>query len=425
MEIAKIKDYLIEFQKSELPQIIERELRIGGGVTLINTILGPRRAGKTYFLYQLIKDLPKAKIIYLNFEDTRLASLTFKDFLDVVNLHIELFGSEPQYIFFDEPQNVEQWERGVRTLFDQRKYKIILTGSSSKLLSKEIATHLRGRSIKHLLLPYSFREFLRSQKVETPQLMTAKESSVIKNLLNKWLEWGGYPEVVKTPDAMEKMKILESYKELIIYKDIIERYRPKNSFLIKILIELMTTSFTKEFSINNWFNSLKSRNIAISKKTLYTYSSYIEDSLAIFLLEKWSPKLKEKRLSQKKAYLCDNGLAYKQKEISKMMENAVFLELKRLQNINPRLEIYYWKDYQLREVDFVVKRGRRIEELIQVTKAESKADLKEREISSLLAASPELKCRNLKVITWGYEALERQGGKKITFIPLWKWLLKD
>jgi len=425
MDAKEVRDYVIEFQKSGIPPMVPRELAIQTRISLINTIIGPRRAGKTYFLYQVMQPLEKPHVLYLNLEDTRLLNVTFRDFLNVVNLHTEITGTEPEYIFLDEPQNITAWEKGVRTLFDRRKFRIIITGSSSKLLSSEIATQLRGRGITHLLLPYSFREFLASQAVEVPELISSAEAAKLKNYLNLWLQFGGYPEIVKTADKSEKMKILEGYKDMIIYKDIIERYKVKESFLVKLLIDHLITAFTKEFSINSFFNVLKSRNIKVSKKTLYAYLSFVEDSVAFFVLEKWSPKLKEQRLAPKKAYLCDNGLAYRQREEkSKLMENVVFLELKRMQNLNPMINLYYWKDYRQREVDFVIKEGRKVTQLIQVTYAESNTDVRKREVTNLLAAGKELKCRELKVITWDYEGIEKHAGKKISFMPMWKWLLK-
>ena len=424
MERKEVRDYLAEFQKGSLPPLVERELVIQSKTSLIQTIIGPRRAGKTYFLYQLMQGLERSKVLYLNFEDTRLLTVTFKDFLDVVNLHAELFGNEPEHIFLDEPQNISGWERGVRTLFDRRKYDIILTGSSSKLLGREIATQLRGRSIKHILLPYSFGEFLKSSQFDIPEVISEGEAARIKGLLKQWLQSGGYPEVVKSSESNERMKILESYKDLIIYRDIIDRYRIRAPFLIKLLIDLILANFAKEFSVNNLFNLLKSRNIKVSKKSLYAYLSYVEDSLAIFLLEKWSPQMKEQRLSPKKIYLCDNGLVFRQREeLGRLMENTVFLQLKRMQNLNPLLEVYYWKDYQQREVDFILKEGGRITQLLQVTSAGSREEVREREVSNLVAASRLLKCRNLKVITWDYEKREKLNGKQLYFVPLWKWLL--
>ena len=424
MDIGEARDYIIEFQGSKPPAMVPRELAIKTRTTLINTIIGPRRAGKTYFLHQLMQPLGIGSVLYLNFEDTRLLSATFKDFLALVNLHTEVTGKGPEYVFFDEPQNVASWEKGVRTLFDAGKFRIVLTGSSSKLLGSEIATHLRGRSITHLLLPYSFREFLASRGVEIPAMASSSDAARLRNHLNEWLGFGGYPEVVKTEDKNEKIKILEGYKDLIVYKDIIERHGAREPFLVKLLIDHLIANSTREFSINSFFNALKSRNISVSKKTLYEYLSLIEDSVAVFVLEKWSPKLKEQRLSPKKAYLCDNGLAYrKAEEKSKVMENAVFLELKRMQNLNPMLGIYYWKDYRQREVDFVIRESRDTTRLIQVTYATGRDGIREREVSGLLAASGELGCDTLEIITWDYESSEKHGRKTITFTPLWKWLI--
>jgi len=424
MDTAKVKEYIADFQKSEFPPLTPRELRINARTTVINTIIGPRRAGKTYYLYQLMQPIPRHEILYLNFEDIRLVSITFKDFLDIVNLHTELTNTKPGYVFLDEPQVVGEWEKGVRTLLDQQKFKIVITGSSSKLLSKELATQLRGRTITHILLPYSFSEFLEASGVHPKQPFSSEEKAKLRNYLERWLGWGGYPEVVKTESVTEKMKILESYRELIVYKDVVERYGIKTPFLAKLLTEHLISNFSKEFSVNAFFNLLKSRNIRVSKKTLYAYLSLIEDSVAIFLVEKYSPKLKEQKLSPKKVYLCDTGLAYRQRhEKPKLMENMVFLQLKRMQNLNPGLEIFYWKNHQ-HEVDFVLKEGQGIRKIIQVTYADSREDVQKRELASLLAATKELKPRKLEVITWNYEGEEVYKGKGITFTPLWKWLLQ-
>jgi predicted AAA+ superfamily ATPase len=424
MDERDVRDYIIETHREATPPLVSRELSIRPGTSLINTIIGPRRAGKTYFLYQLRKLSGNMRTLYLNFEDTRLLTVSFKDFHKLVELYIEIFGAQPEQIFFDEPQNVLQWERGVRSISDRKKYSIVITGSSSKMLSSEISTHLRGRSITHLLLPFSFREFLAGVKAVVPKVISSSDAAVIKGQLKKWLMFGGYPEVVKATEKAEKIKILKSYKETMIYRDIIERHRIKEPFMVKLMMEHLISGFSKDFSVNSFFRLLKSRNMAVSKKTLYSYLSFIEDSLGVFLLEKWSPKLKESRLSPKKAYLCDNGLAYMHnEEISRLMENSVFLELKRRQDLNPSTGLHYWKDYSQREVDFVITDGMMATELIQVTYAYAAEDVRKRETSALIAASKELKCSNMLVITWDYECVQKRKKGQIVFVPLWKWLL--
>jgi hypothetical protein len=431
MDIKEVRNYISDFQRIPLPPAIPRELTVSGRESLINTIIGPRRAGKTYLLYQHMKLLEPAGVLYLNFEDTRLASVNFMDFPGIVKIHTEVTGKEPRHIFVDEPQNVASWERGIRTLFDAGRYIITITGSSSKLLGSEIATQLRGRGISHLLLPYSFREFLTSRGVETPKVIGTTDEAVLMKTLSEWLGFGGYPEVAKAQGDAEKMKILDTYKDLIIYRDVIERHKVKSPFLVKLLIEHMIECFTKEFSINSFYNLIKSRNIRSSKKTLYSYVSFIEDSVSFFMLEKWDAKLKERRLALKKVYLCDTGLAYRQREyVSKLMENAVFLELRRKQNLDPEMELYYWKDHQQKEVDFIIRRGKRTEKMVQVTYSDQRQDLKGREIENLQAAAAQLGCSSAEIITWGYEGSEtvpaaKPGGPEVrlVFVPLWKWLL--
>jgi hypothetical protein len=424
MDKAQVRDYLVEFQRASLPAAVPRELTPRGRIGLIHSILGPRRAGKTYLLYQMMRGLPRPEVLYLNFEDTRLLSVRFDEVLDVLRLHEEMFGREPRHLFLDEPQNLPQWERAVRTCFDRRTLAIVLTGSSSRLLGREIATALRGRAVSHLLLPYSFREYLRSRGIGVPSPPSASDEARLRNALSQFLAWGGYPEVVGSADETERMKILDSYRELIVYRDVIDRYRPRSPFAMKLLIDLLLASSAREFSVHGWYGLLKSRNIAVSKNTLYNYLSQFEDSLAAFVLERWSPKLKERRLAPKKAYLCDTGLAYRQREDrGRQMENAVFLELMRLQDQAPDLELAYWRDHRQREVDFVVRRGARVTALVQVTMAADRREVPEREADNLLAASKELGCRKLVVVTWDHEGEERTGGRTVRFVPLWRWLL--
>jgi len=432
MNREEITEYLIDFQKKELPELTKREIEVKES-KMIKSIIGPRRAGKTYFFYQKIEKLidsgtKKENILYLNFEDPRLIDVTFKEIMEIIKLHWELYPTstkEKMYIFFDEPQNIKRWETTARYLYDEG-FDLFLTGSSSKLLSKEIATSLRGRTISYLFLPFSFKEFLKAKDLLLDvSKLSSREKSMLLGSLNEYMDFGGFPEIVSENDTETKTRIIGEYFNLIIYRDIVERYKIKNISLIKQLIKSLMTSFSKEFSIHKEYLTLKSRGIKVSKNTLYTYASMLEDTVFVFFLPRFNYSVRKREFSINKVYLCDvcfNKLVGAAKDKGRKMENVVFLDLQRRKKA--LADFFYWKDSLQHEVDFVVKQEQKIKQLIQVTYASGKEDIEKREIRSLLKASKELKCRDLLVITWDYEAEEEFKGKEIKFVPLWKWLLE-
>ncbi|MBC7091381.1 MAG: ATP-binding protein [Nitrososphaeria archaeon] len=421
MQITLVNDYITEWVKRRIAVGIERELKVPKRMDKIISIIGPRRSGKTYFFYQLISE-DRENSLYLNFEDTRLADINFKEIREVVRAYIEVCGREPSSIFFDEIQNVVGWEKALRSLLDLQKYNLFVTGSSSKLLSREIATQLRGRAFSYLLLPFSFREFLKAKKFDFKAPLTFDEIARAKNLLREYLEYGGFPEVVL--EDVEKDRILKEYSEMILFKDIVERHRLRNISLARLLLNFFLQNFSNEFSVNRVLKS--SATINFGKNTLYNYIEKVQDSVAIFFLNRFSPKVYQRMSWPKKVYVCDTGLAKVTRiseNIGKLMENVVYLELLRLTNRRPMLEIYYWKESQQREVDFLLKEGVNIEHLIQVTYASGRDEVEKREIKSLIEASRRTGCKNLSIITWDYEDKIKVEGESINFTPLWKWLL--
>ena len=420
MQPSLVKDYIVEWAKKETAKGINRELEVPRRKDKVISVIGPRRAGKTYYFYQLLGE-EKENSLYLNFEDTRLMDVNFKEIRDLIRVYMEVADKVPSNLFFDEVQNVKSWEIAVRELLDLQRYNMFATGSSSKLLSREIATQLRGRTFSYLLLPFSFREFLKAKNVTT-EFLTMDDAAKIRSLLRDYLEFGGFPEVAF--EETEKERILKEYFEMTLFRDIVERHKLKNISLARFLLSFFLQNFSKEFSINKIVKSLKSQKFG--KNTLYSYVDKIQDSVVLFVLNRFSPKVYQRESWPKKIYLCDTGLTKIvrfSEDIGKLMENCVFLELLRLTNKKPLLEIYYWKNHQQAEVDFVLKEGTKIEQLIQVTYASGKDEIEEREVKSLLKASKEIKCKDLSVITWNYEDAVKINNRIVKFIPLWKWLL--
>ena len=414
----EVIDYFKEYEK--IPEVMERDLKVPLNSDFIISIIGPRRAGKTFFLFSLYKEIKNP--VYLNFEDLRLIETEAKEIRDLIRIFVEIYGKIPKHLLLDEIQNIKDWERIVREMHELKKYKIFITGSSSKLLSKEIATQLRGRVLSFMLLPFSFKEFLRFKKVNIEKFLSKDKEAKIKNLLRSYMEFGGFPNVVKSE---EKIKILKEYSDLILFRDFVERHKIKNLDLARVLHMFMIQNFSKEVSIRSLFDKLKLR-IPVAKDTVYEYVTKLEDTMFFFFLKKFSTKVHLRETWPKKIYLCDTGLSKIVRfspDYGKLIENVVFVELLRKTNQKPLMEFFYFKNHE-GEVDFVVKE-RKVKQLIQVTYASARDEIERREIKALIKAGKELKCKDLLCITWDYEGEEKIERKKIKFIPLWKWLLNN
>jgi predicted AAA+ superfamily ATPase len=423
-----MRRYLIDKKEDiKRQEVFERLINVNFTREFVNAVIGPRRAGKTFFLYGLIKklNLKDEDYLFVNFEDDEIKIQPRKEVVNCVQKHIEIYGKEPSYLFFDEIQNLEGWQSFVYSLVEKKRYFIFITGSSSKLLSREIATHLRGRSLNLIVFPFSFEEFLSIENFEIKKVYSSLEEAKIKNYLMKYMKTGGFPQVLL--GKIDEKTFFREYINVLLYKDLIERYKIENPEVARLLLYSVIQSFSKEFSINKIYRQIKGK-VEVSNKTLYQYSSYLEEILFSFLLRKFHLSSKKSLLSLPKIYVNDTGIASQFSNFSentgRIMENLVFLELKKLE-MNNIVEVFYWKDYQGREVDFVLKEGTKIKRLIQVTYASSMENIEKREITSLIKGSEKFKCENLLVITWEYEAKEKIGDKDISFVPLWRWLLID
>jgi predicted AAA+ superfamily ATPase len=395
---------------------------------VIVVITGVRRSGKSYLMRQVARELiergiKKEEVIIVNFEDVRFTEFSTKLLDEIYETYLEVLKptSKP-FIFLDEIHNIPKWERWVRTMHELNKAKIIISGSSSKLLAGELATVLTGRHLDIVVFPLSFKEFLLFKNIEIKnELDLISKKIEIKRALNEYSEFGGFPEVILSE---EKKQLLLKYFEDIITKDVEKRYKTRRGEKLRSLASFYLTNVSSPITFNSIADFLK-----ISKNTVEKFSNYLEEAYVVFFVKRFSFSFKEQEKSARKVYSIDVGLANAMgfrfsENKGKLMENLVAIEFIRKKTLNPNLEIYYWKDYQQREVDFVLKEGLKVKQLIQVTYASSKDEVEKREIEALIKASKELKCKNLLVITWDYEDELKAGNKKIAFIPLWKWLLE-
>ena len=412
-----LRDILL-IQKREMEsrlkeKYIERDAEIKNlRSSLIKVIAGPRRAGKSFFAVHTLSKI--GKFGYVNFDDEKLVDV--KDYDEIVNTLNSVYDN-PEFLLFDEIQNLEKWEIFANRL-QRQGYNLIITGSNSNLLSRELSAHLTGRHTLINIFPFSFKEFLRLEEKELTE-------SEIKAKMFFYLTHGGYPEtLIKNLDQKDYLSTLFSS---IIYKDIVKRYNIRSYQAIEDLAAFLISNIAREFSYTTLSKVTKCKSV----HTIEKYLNYLEEAFIFFKIRKFSPKIREQITSNKKIYCIDNGFvqakAFKlSSDYGRLYENIVAIEMKKIEMAG-YANIYYWKSAQQEEVDFVVKQGAKIKQLIQVSYDISDKKTKKREMRSLIKAGEEMKCKNMLIITDDYDKEEMISWfgvkRKIKFIPLWKWLL--
>jgi uncharacterized protein len=418
---------IIDFEERTLNATIKRDIVVPLFSNKIITLIGVRRCGKTSILYKMIEELRESvdskNIVYVNFEDDRLLGTTVGDLDDLIEGYFEIYPQkrdEKIYLFVDEVQNIPQWESFIRRIYDTLNVQIIITGSSSKLLSSEIATSLRGRTLTYEIFPFSFKEYLRFKNIEV-NLNSSKSLSFIKHSFDEYLISGGFPETIGQEGSMQK-RILSDYVNLIVYKDLIERYGITNTALLKHLIKYTFVNMATSVSITKLYNDFKSNGFKLGKETLFDYFGYLEEAYAIFSVPIFRSSVREEQRNPKKIYAIDNGLravydASFSPDYSKLYENLVFLALR-----SKTRDVYYIKERQ--EIDFYcVIDG--VKQLINVSVDISNPDTFEREINSLHEGMEFIGVDTSILITKDREGSQSVGDKLVLFIPLWKWLLTN
>lgn len=419
-----LKQIIRDFHLSENFDVKPRNIQPPIDTKKIITLIGVRRCGKTSIFYhminQLIEKIEKTKILFLNFEDERFELNS--DELDLIlQAYMELYPSyklSECYFFFDEIQNIPNWEKFIRRMYDTISKNIFITGSNSKLLSSEIATSLRGRTLNFEIFPLSFKEYLSFKDVEV-DFYSSKSLAFIKNAQESFLKNGSFPETLFLEEIYTN-KTLQEYFNVLLYKDLAERYNITNTVALKFFLKRIISSSTKQISINKIFNELKSSGIKIGKNTLYEFLEYVQNIYLALTLQKYDNSLINKELGEKKIYSIDIGLNNATEfrfsdDIGKSLENAVFLELKRKE-----FDIYYYRTSKS-ECDFLVFDKNTISDVIQVTFDMSDENTKSREIKGLIEACKNFDLKSGTIITFDSEDELIENGIKIKIIPFYKW----
>jgi uncharacterized protein len=416
-----VKQVLID-QRKELDQefkgieVLDREIDIKDFIKSkqIKVAMGVRRCGKSFLFNLALRD---SIFGYANFDDEILVNTEPNKLLTSL---IELYGDNLKTIFLDEIQNMDKWELFVNRLY-RGGYNVFITGSNSKLLSADLATALTGRHLSIELFPFSFREYIKFIKLNYDQ--STRSTGLIKHSLNNYIENGGFPQIIVEKEN-PKLYLTQLYNN-IVERDILIKNNIKYRSTFKEIALTVISNPSRYIS----YNGIKKNFGLGSNHTAKNYFDYLTKAYLIFQVSKFSPKPKEIEKSDKKIYAIDTGMV---KNISsgssedkgRIMENVVAIDLMRRKSYwSNRMNFYYYKDSSQREVDFLIKDGLDVKQLIQVTYSSSKSDLQKREIGAIVSASHNLKCNDLLIITWDYEGSEKIDGKMVKFIPLWKWLL--
>ncbi|MEI7595856.1 MAG: ATP-binding protein [Bacteroidota bacterium] len=403
-------------QQAYIPRINDDSIPDFLKTTLIKLITGPRRSGKSVIALQLLKN---QNFAYLNFDDDLLLKHFDED--SVIQSLNDIYNGFT-HLLLDEIQNMPNWELWVNKLY-RRGMNLVITGSNSKLLSHEMASTLTGRFIQITVLPFSFSETMRFNE---PSLLaktnaTPIETGKILGLLHTYLFNGGFPEVVINPGILKNY--LTSLFDSILLKDILKRFRIRQTQQLYDISNFLLSNYTNLFSFNLVKENLNFNSVA----TVQKFIGYLEEPYLFQHITRYDNKIKNQQKAARKIYIIDNGFVKARSfELSpnygRLLENLVFIELLR-RDLKPELDLFYYRTRNDREIDFLVRKGHRVEQLIQVCYDINQPKTYKREIDALIEAASELKCDDLLMLTWDKEELIVVNKLTITLIPAYKWLI--
>lgn len=423
------KQLIIDFHATPFPSLISRPIilpTLPDNVRKVWAFIGMRRSGKTCVMYQLMealqKTVPPAHTLYINFEDDRLMGLKADELQGLLDAYFELYpmliDRQDLYFFFDEIQEVPGWEKFVRRLLDTTSYQIYLSGSSSKMLSKELATSLRGRTLTREIFPFSFQEYLLALRMMLPKHLSSREIPKLAHYALRYIEQGGFPETLHA-DVRLHDELLQGYIDTVIFRDIIERHEISNILAVKRFFQFCLNNAAGTVSINKAYQSFQSQGIAISKTHLYNFLDYFEDAYCLFPVPLFSFSVRKMTVNPVKIYPVDPGLirAYSIKhafDSAAQLETTVFCHLRRQFSM-----IYYYKTASGKEIDFLIENQREIT-LYQVCLDLSHPDTLKREISALEEAMTELKPTKATLVV--IDPPSHFTHPKVDIQPLWRFL---
>lgn len=406
-----IHQRIVDSLAALIPTFTRRDLRIPAVPGKAIAVIGMRRTGKTTFLWQTLADrldqgTPREGLLHFSFEDERLAGMTAADLSLVVEeyyrLHPEWRDQYQAVFFLDEIQVVPGWEMFARRLLDTEKVELFLSGSSARLLSREVATSMRGRAMEVLVHPFSFREALRHHGQEpkgaVEGLPKATRSALERNL-HSYLVGGGFPET-QGISARDRVDLLRGYVDVVLLRDVIERHRVSHPVALRWMTRQLLGNAAGTFSVNKFHQSLRSQGISVGKDTLYSYLSYLEDAFLVRIVSIATDSERQRMVNPRKVYPIDSGLIpvfdrSGKANIGHALETAVYLELERR-----GAEVSYVKTASSGyEVDFLARYPDGSTDLIQVCASLEDSDVREREVRALVEAVSKYPRASLHIVT--------------------------
>jgi len=429
-----IQTLIADFNERPLPKLTTRSAQIRPLAGKAQTIIGMRRAGKTWFLYQQMADLlgqgiEKERLLYINFEDERLhpfAQSDFETLLDSFYQTNPALKEKTCFFFFDEIQLVPNWEQFIRRVLDTENARVFVTGSSAKLLSREIATSLRGRSLSTEIFPFTFAEFLNHNKINYAfrSIPGSKMRVQLKKSFQQFLLHGGFPEI-QDYSRYDRIKVLQEYVHTVIYRDVADRYNiGKLQPLRRLLLTTLNAPATL-FSVNKFYNHLKSQQIPCRKDSLYSYLDYLHEAYLLFPVYLAAKSEKAKQVNPAKIYPIDTGLAHAhsrqtEPDWSHLLETFVFLELRKR-----NYSIEYYKTQKGYEIDFVASPPYACaKELIQVAVSIKDEQTRNMAIRALTDGMVEQQLPQSLLITADEHGEVETDNGCITIIPAWIWAIQ-
>jgi predicted AAA+ superfamily ATPase len=340
MNRESLKYVLRQSTERDLPSVRPRAIELPLDPSKVVTLAGVRRAGKTFLMFDTIRRLLAAgvdrrAVLYLNLADDRLYPVTLPELDAILPAHAELYPETSEgvrYLFLDEVQDVPGWERFVRRVYDTENVRVFVTGSSSRLLTRDLAPALRGRSIGYEVFPLGFAEYASFCGLTLREYDRASEAR-LRHALEAYVQWGGMPELVLADEPLRPL-ILRDYAALLFYRDVVERYSVRNEHLMRLLLQWCAARPAALLSVHKLHRDLASQGVSASKNTLYEYLGHLEDAYLVFRIPRHEPSIRKREQNPKKVYLIDPALgraftAAPRRDRGAWLENLVFLHLRR------------------------------------------------------------------------------------------------
>ena len=426
-----LKEIILDLQEVEFKTGTPRRVTITPVPGKATVCIGVRRCGKSTYMFQHMRKLldsgvPRQNVLYLNFFDDRLRALRHDNLGVILEAYFSLYpekkNTEKIYCFFDEIQDVPGWESFVDRVMRTENCEVYITGSSARMLSREIASQMRGRALSWEMFPFSFREFLDSRKIDCAGPLSSKQRLTIQKAFEGYWQSGGFPEVTEL-DRMLRIRIHQEYWGAMLFRDLIERHGISHPKAVTDLAHWLVDNTASLYSVNSLTGYLKSLGHKAPKPAVSDYLDWFEDAYILFTVRIFDASLKRANVNPKKIYCVDHGLVTSVSSgilinSGHLLENLVFTALRRT---TP--DVFYYRTKSGQEVDFVCRRRDGSRMLVQVCESMVDPQTKKREVSALTDAMSELGLRHGTIVTRGETDRISVDAGTIDVTPAWRFLL--